>query len=65
MKNIIPEQKICPFCGQESILCYNPKIKKYKVYCDNINCDIQPETIWFDNPLDPVEVWNKRYKENE
>ena len=56
----------CPFCGAEGhviALANNSNslvVVKYRVQCDNQECDICPETNWHYNREDAIGSWNRR-----
>lgn len=57
-----PEPKSCPFCGKEPRI-YGDKPQAY-IACINIDCPVNPETIFFQTREAAIEAWNRRAKED-
>ena len=59
------ELKPCPFCGTKYVGVLKGRrvsgVNIYKVRCENTQCDVMPETIWFDDEEQKaIEAWNRR-----
>ena len=49
--------KPCPFCGNEA------EFDEWKIFCIrclNGDCDIKPQTDWFNTKEEAIEAWNRR-----
>lgn len=58
------EIKKCPFCGGEVSLVQTKlgKHPAYWIYCNNYNCEIQPQTLPHLVMDEAIEAWNRRVK---
>lgn len=54
----------CPFCNGDTKLVKDNTIidhPAYQVRCKNIDCAVRPKTNWFNDKMEAVERWNRRY----
>ena len=48
--------KPCPFCGMKATLISTI----HQVRCDNIRCDVMPNTWAYDTDDETIKAWNRR-----
>ena len=55
--------KPCPFCGGEAIMeNLNVPTYRFRVICNNVKCDVHPNTWLRRSAKEAAEVWNRRAK---
>lgn len=55
-----PELKPCPFCGSEVFFTKNDIKDVYYVCCDDIACEMHPETDYYKTKSEAAKIWNTR-----
>ena len=59
----LEDLKCCPFCGHQEDDVSKPHLRMfrgrvYTIFCMNLACDVQPETIPFLTVKEAVDAWN-------
>jgi NAD-dependent SIR2 family protein deacetylase len=53
------ELKPCPYCGSKPVT-HDFYMRGHKIACENLQCPIRPETIWYGYFDLAEKAWNTR-----
>lgn len=57
--DITDKISVCPFCGCNPLRFRGVENNKYWIFCNNNDCEIQPETSMYRIKGNEIRAWNK------